>query len=431
MEFLKQSDEVLSVGEFSRRFKMLVKTCVPELWLRGEISNLKTYSSGHTYFTLKDEEGSISAVLFKGYSRAVSFQLREGMKVFLYGEIAVYEVRGCYQMVVKAALPDGTGDLARRFEELKKRLSAEGLFDSERKKPIPRLPGKIAVVTSPIGAAIRDFCKVLKRRGWRGKVYILPAKVQGIGSAAEIAERVKAAQDYVFGDGSGFDLLVVMRGGGSLEDLWSFNEEIVARAVAESRIPTISAVGHEIDFTLADFAADLRAETPSAAAEYISSSFLEFLADVENFAEAANRIVSYRMQSFKDTLESAQERLRLNSPRARVNTLAMRMDEISLRADTALSGRIFYLKAGVHSLEMRLEKVSPARRIELMRQHVENCAKRLDILGVENTLRRGFALVADSRGKVITSSSIAAGEDIIKVRFSDGEISASPNGKMG
>ena len=202
MEFLKQSDEVLSVGEFSRRFKMLVKTCVPELWLRGEISNLKTYSSGHTYFTLKDEEGSISAVLFKGYSRAVSFQLREGMKVFLYGEIAVYEVRGCYQMVVKAALPDGTGDLARRFEELKKRLSAEGLFDSERKKPIPRLPGKIAVVTSPTGAAIRDFCKILKRRGWRGKVYILPAKVQGIGSAAEIAERVKAAQDYVFGDGS-------------------------------------------------------------------------------------------------------------------------------------------------------------------------------------------------------------------------------------
>ena len=184
MEFLKQSDEVLSVGEFSRRFKMLVKTCVPELWLRGEISNLKTYSSGHTYFTLKDEEGSISAVLFKGYSRAVSFQLREGMKVFLYGEIAVYEVRGCYQMVVKAALPDGTGDLARRFEELKKRLSAEGLFDSERKKPIPRLPGKIAVVTSPTGAAIRDFCKILKRRGWRGKVYILPAKVQGIGSAA-------------------------------------------------------------------------------------------------------------------------------------------------------------------------------------------------------------------------------------------------------
>ena len=182
------------MGEFSRRFKMLVKTCVPELWLRGEISNLKTYSSGHTYFTLKDEEGSISAVLFKGYSRAVSFQLREGMKVFLYGEIAVYEVRGCYQMVVKAALPDGTGDLARRFEELKKRLSAEGLFDSERKKPIPRLPGKIAVVTSPTGAAIRDFCKILKRRGWRGKVYILPAKVQGIGSAAEIAERVKA--DY-------------------------------------------------------------------------------------------------------------------------------------------------------------------------------------------------------------------------------------------
>ena len=429
MEFLKQSDEILSVGEFSRRFKMLVKTCVPELWLRGEISNLKTYSSGHTYFTLKDEEGAISAVLFKGYSKAVSFPLREGMKVLLYGEIAVYEVRGSYQMVVKAALPDGTGDLARRFEELKKKLSGEGLFDASRKKQIPRLPKKIAVVTSPTGAAIRDFCRILKRRGWRGAVYILPSRVQGAGSAAEIAERVKAAQNNVYCDGSRFDLLVVMRGGGSLEDLWSFNEEIVARAVADCSLPTISAVGHEIDFTLSDFAADLRAETPSAAAEYVSSSYLEILGNVENLAESINRAAAYRLQYFFDILEGACERLRLNSPRAKVNALMVRVDDLSHRAASAFKGRIFDLKTRKHAFEMRLEKVSLARRIEAMRQHLEACSRQLEILGIESTLRRGFALVSDSCGKSITSSSTAAGADVIKIRFSDGEISATPNGQ--
>ena len=168
MEFLRQSDEILTVGEFSRRFKMLVKTSVPELWLSGEISNLKTYSSGHTYFTLKDADAAVSAVLFKGSARAVSFPLREGMKILAFGEISVYEQRGSYQLVVRAALPDGAGTLSERFNALKKKLSEEGLFDSSRKKPIPALPENIGVITSPTGAAVRDFCRILTRRGWRG-----------------------------------------------------------------------------------------------------------------------------------------------------------------------------------------------------------------------------------------------------------------------
>ena len=266
MEFLRQSDEILSVGEFSRRFKMLVKTHIPELWLKGEISNLKTYSSGHTYFTLKDEEGSISAVLFKGYSRNMTLRLADGMRIFAFGEISIYEARGNYQIVVKAVIPDGAGDLAARFQALKEKLAAEGVFDADRKKQIPLLPRRVAVATSPQGAAIRDFCRILSRRGWKGEVVVIPARVQGVEAADDLCEAVSIAENFNFPDGGTFDLLILMRGGGSLEDLWPFNEEKLARAVSACSIPTISAVGHEIDFTLSDFAADLRAETPSAAA---------------------------------------------------------------------------------------------------------------------------------------------------------------------
>ena len=193
-DFLRQSDEILSVGEFSRRFKMLVKTQVPELWIRGEISNLKTYSSGHIYFTLKDSDASIQAVLFKGYSRMISFPLREGMKILAFGEVSVYEARGNYQLVIKAAMQDGAGELAKRFEQLKQKLSEEGLFDKSRKRQIPVLPQNIAVITSPTGAAIRDFCRILIRRHWRGNIFILPARVQGAESAPEIVKQIHYAQ---------------------------------------------------------------------------------------------------------------------------------------------------------------------------------------------------------------------------------------------
>ena len=225
MEFLRQSDEILSVGEFSRRFKMLIKTHIPELWLKGEISNLKTYSSGHTYFTLKDDEGSISAVLFKGYSRNMTLRLADGMRIFAFGEISIYEARGNYQIVVKAVIPDGAGDLAARFQALKEKLAAEGVFDADRKKQIPLLPRRVAVATSPQGAAIRDFCRILSRRGWKGEIVVIPARVQGAEAAGELCEAVRIAENFTFPDRGGFDLLILMRGGGSLEDLWPFNEE--------------------------------------------------------------------------------------------------------------------------------------------------------------------------------------------------------------
>ena len=422
MEFLKNSEEILGVGEFSRRFKMLVKTAVPELWLRGEVSNLKTYSSGHVYFTLKDEEGAISAVLFKGYSRAVSFPLREGMKILAYGEISVYEARGSYQIVVKAALPDGTGDLARRFEELKKKLSDEGLFDASKKKDIPALPKNIGVVTSPTGAAIRDFCRILLRRGWRGNVFVLPSRVQGAEAAREIVGQLEFAQNHKFESGEGFDLLVVMRGGGSLEDLWPFNEEIVARAVAECSIPVISAVGHEIDFTLSDFAADLRAETPSAAAEYISSAYIEAFNSVRETFGGIARIVDFTMKSLREKLSNAENVLRLNSPKAVVQNYMLKLDEMESRLSAAFSMGLSEKRHGLSPLSERLAKISPENAINLYKGRLGALEKQLELLGIDSALNRGFALATDKAGNFISSAEKVPQNGAFSLRFHDGSV---------
>lgn len=422
MEFLKNSEEILGVGEFSRRFKMLVKTAVPELWLRGEVSNLKTYSSGHIYFTLKDEEGAISAVLFKGHSRAVSFPLREGMKILAYGEISVYEARGSYQIVVKAALPDGTGDLARRFEELKKKLSDEGLFDASRKKDIPALPKNIGVVTSPTGAAIRDFCRILLRRGWRGNVFVLPSRVQGAEAAREIVGRLEFAQNHKFENGESFDLLVVMRGGGSLEDLWPFNEEIVARAVAECAIPVISAVGHEIDFTLSDFAADLRAETPSAAAEYISSAYIEAFNSVRETFGGIARMVDFTMKSLREKLSNAENVLRLNSPKAVVQNYMLKLDEMESRLSAAFSTGLSEKRRGLSPLSERLAKISPENAINLYKGRLSALEKQLELLGIDSALNRGFALATDKAGNFISSAEKVPQNGAFSLRFHDGSV---------
>lgn len=424
MEFLKQSDEILSVGEFSRRFKMLVKTSVPELWLSGEISNLKTYSSGHTYFTLKDEDAAISAVLFKGNARAVSFPLREGMKIFAYGEISVYEQRGNYQLIVRAALPDGAGSLAERFNALKRKLADEGLFDAERKKQIPTLPKNVAVITSPTGAAIRDFCRILTRRGWRGNVWILPSRVQGAEAAREIVSQIEYAQTHAAPDGSPFDLLVLMRGGGSLEDLWPFNEEIVARAVAACPIPTISAVGHEIDFTLSDFAADLRAETPSAAAEHISSAYIEASSALRETFENIAKRAQFRLASLRAELDAKAGVLRANSPTEKIANYALRLDEMSARLDFSAAQRIHALRSELAEARAHFASVAPLPRLAAMSDRLSAMSKQLEILGVENTLKRGFALATDSDGRAVSAATAKVGETL-DVRFSDGSVSAT------
>jgi exodeoxyribonuclease VII large subunit len=264
---------VESVSDFTRRIKAVLESQVRPGWVRGEVSNLRVQASGHVYFSLKDAGAQLSAVMFRGDASRQDVKLRDGIQVLLYGEISVYEARGNYQLIVRAVIEDGVGRLQREFEALKQRLAAAGLFAAENKVALPAMPRTVGFITSPSGAAVQDFVRILIRRGWRGRVVVLPAKVQGEGAAAEMVEMLRLACNPA-ACGVAFDLLVIGRGGGSLEDLWAFNEEALVRAVAACPLPIISAVGHEIDFTLCDFAADVRVETPSAAAELISSGFV-------------------------------------------------------------------------------------------------------------------------------------------------------------
>ena len=245
---------VESVTEFTRRVKAVLEAAVVPCWVRGEISNLRNQASGHAYFSLKDAGAQVSCVLFRGDAARSAAALRDGAQVVLFGETSVYEARGQYQLIVRLVVADGVGRLQREFEALKQRLAAEGLFAPERKREIPAMPACVGFVTSPTGAALQDFLRILTRRGWSGRLVVLPTKVQGEGAAVEMAAMLSLAGRLGI-----FDLLVIGRGGGSLEDLWAFNEETLVRAVAACPIPVISAVGHEIDFTLCDFAADRRA----------------------------------------------------------------------------------------------------------------------------------------------------------------------------
>ena len=250
--------EIESVSGFTRRVKTLLESGLRPGWVRGEVTNVRAQASGHVYFSLKDAGAQLSAVMFRGDAARQTVKLREGTQVVVYGEVSVYEARGQYQLIVRVVIEDGVGKLQREFEALKARLAAEGLFAVETKRAIPAMPACVGFITSPTGAAVQDFMRILMRRGWRGRVVVLPAKVQGEGAAAEMAAMVALAQELGI-----FDVMVIGRGGGSLEDLWAFNEEVLVRAVAACTVPVISAVGHEIDFTLCDFAADRRAEVES------------------------------------------------------------------------------------------------------------------------------------------------------------------------
>jgi len=310
---MTEGSPIETVTEFTRRLKALLKGGLAPGWIRGEVSNLRAQASGHVYFSLKDSGAQLSAVLFRGDALRQTVKLRDGVQVAAYGEVDVYEVRGQYQLIVRAIVEDGVGRLQREFEALKRRLAEEGLFAPERKRPIPVLPATIGFLTSPTGAAVQDFLRILARRGWRGRVVVLPAKVQGEGAAAEMVEMLELAAGLRI-----FDLLVIGRGGGSAEDLWAFNEEPLVRAVAASPVPIISAVGHEIDFTLCDFAADARAETPSAAAELISSHFIACAERASNAGAALGVAADQARKRAAERLDHARSRLRLLTPAAQV-----------------------------------------------------------------------------------------------------------------
>jgi len=385
---------VFTVSELNAQVHQLLEASFPELWVEGEISNCKAYPSGHTYLSLKDDKAQIKAVLFKGSSFGVRFKFTDGLKILARGRVTSYEPRGDLQFIISAAEPREKGALQLALEQLKAKLQAEGLFDEARKKPLPPFPKSVGVVTSGQGAAVRDIIHVLSRR-WPGlDVRVWPVKVQGPGAAAEIADAIRGFNELAPDTG----VLLVGRGGGSIEDLWAFNEEPVARAIAASSIPVISCVGHETDTTIADFVADLRAPTPSAAAEM---AVPEKAAVMDRIAE----LVDAMAQDLRDSLESLGRRLQyaaahpfLKDPRRLWEQRVQRVDDLSMRLPEALR-----------------------RRLETLGLRLGAAAGRLDAISPLAVLARGYA-IATSKGKVLTSPKQVRKGDPVTVRLSEGEI---------
>lgn len=438
--------QVESVASLTRRIKALLESGITPCWVRGEVSNVRHQASGHVYFSLKDAESQISCVMFRGdVSRSgVGDLLRDGAQLIVFGEISVYEPRGNYQLLIRAAIDDGLGRLQQEFERLKQRLAAEGLFEAARKKPLPPMPHTVGFITSPTGAAVQDFIRILKRRAWRGRLVVLPAKVQGTGAAAEMYAQLELAHELSESPtGPHFDLLVIGRGGGSLEDLWAFNEEPLVRAVAASRIPIVSAVGHEIDFTLCDFAADVRAETPSAAAELISSGHLAMVERLRQTLVGLEDAVDAYLRMRRDELEIARGRLAIVSPKARLERALLQLDDVANRLAHAATVGLHQRTSRIADVAGRLAAISPEGRLQRLserfdsvaarfareaglaltakRDRIEALAGRLAQLDPAAVLRRGYTIVRDSEGRpVATRSALSSGQKT-QVQFADGQ----------
>jgi exodeoxyribonuclease VII large subunit len=440
--------KILSVSELTSHVRRLLEQQVGSIWVTGEVTNLRAQSSGHIYFTLKDAGSQLSCVLFRGETVPHRELLQDGQKLLLQGDITVYEARGQYQLIVHAVELQGTGALQIAFEKLKQKLAAEGLFAPERKHPLPHYPQRIGLVTSPTGAAIRDVLHVIRRRNPSLEIILAPCRVQGDGAAREIAAAIKLLNDFNSSHithHTSLDLILVTRGGGSLEDLWAFNEEIVARAIFESALPVVSAVGHEIDFTISDFVADLRAATPSAAAEIITEGVFSSL---EFVGEAAQRIRQLTLQQFErkaDELDHTIARLARVHPRRRLNDWLQRLDDLrgSLLRCTKQGTR--QQRVVLQNLSERLLRVRPAQllkqRRELFEQEklrlneqikhrlrerkdrVETLVSRLRLLGPEQVLARGYSITTDAAtGQVFRDATKVKAGLRLKTRLQKGEV---------
>ena len=408
--------EVLTVSAFTRRVKALLEGGVRPGWVRGQVSNLRAQASGHVYFSLKDAEAQLACVLFRGDATRQTVPLREGAQVLAFGEISVYELRGQYQLIVRAVVDDGVGRLQREFEALKRRLADEGLFDPARKRAVPLMPATIGFITSPTGAAVRDFIRILERRGWRGRLVVLPAKVQGEGAAAEMAGMLRAAEELGI-----FELLVIGRGGGSLEDLWAFNEEVLVRAVAACRVPVVSAVGHEIDVTLCDFAADARAETPSAAAEMISSRFLDGATRAAQGRDALQEGAQRAVEEAQACLDHARSRLRLLTPAAQVERGYLRLDDLANQLEANLRATTAAKRTRLGLARARLARHSPETRVGLESQRLLSLWKRLQAASPSSVLKRGFVILRDEAGRPVARRAGVRSGQRLTAEFGDGE----------
>ncbi|MBD3348485.1 MAG: exodeoxyribonuclease VII large subunit [Candidatus Eisenbacteria bacterium] len=386
-------ERVYSVSEVTSLVKEVLESALPLFWVEGEISNFVHHRSGHMYFSLKDEECRLPAVMFKFRNRGLDFEPEDGMKVVAWGQVRVYEPAGKYQLYVEQMRPAGIGDLAAAFEKLKSRLAAEGLFDPSRKRPVPAFPSTVAVVTSPSGAAVRDVIRVVRARAPWIRLVVAPAAVQGKKAAPEIARAIRLIDQW-----GGADVMIVGRGGGSLEDLWAFNEETVARAIADSKTPVVSAVGHEIDYTIADFVADVRAATPSNAGELVAPDAGELRRGVATSLERIEAALARWVESRRDRLDACMRAYGMRAPARLVERFSERVD--------GLVGR---LGARVRD------------RLEIARGRVDRVRAELRLSDPANILARGFAVVEllPELATVRSVTDVREG-DGVRVRVADG-----------
>ncbi|MCO6058344.1 exodeoxyribonuclease VII large subunit [Pseudomonas sp. MOB-449] len=428
--------EVLTVSQLNQRARHLLEDVFPQVWVEGEISNLARPASGHLYFTLKDAQAQVRCALFRQNAQRVRQALRDGMAVRVRGKVSLFEGRGDYQMIADAVEPAGDGALRLAFEALKEKLAAEGLFAAERKQPLPAHPQRVGIVSSPTGAVIRDIISVFRRRAPQVQLTLIPTAVQGREATAQIVRALSLA------DAQGFDALILARGGGSLEDLWCFNEEAVARAVAACRTPIVSAVGHETDVSISDFVADVRAPTPSAAAELLAPD----ASDLQQRLDSLHRRLVLRLRE-----HLTRERLRLDGlfrrlrhPGERLRQQAQRLDDLDMRLRRAFERQQQIRHERLARLDTRLAAQHPGRTLALLRQKLESLADRLPraardalkdrrqrldalaqtlhVVSPLATLGRGYSILLDERGQAVRSASQTRPGQRLKARLGEGEL---------
>jgi exodeoxyribonuclease VII large subunit len=440
--------KILSVSELTAHVRRLLEQQVGTIWVTGEVTNLRAQSSGHIYLTLKDAGSQLSCVLFRNEPVAHRELLQDGQKLLLQGDVTVYEARGQYQLIVRDVELQGTGALQIAFEKLKQKLAAEGLFASERKRALPRYPQTIGIVTSPTGAAIRDVLHVIRRRNPSLEIILAPCRVQGEGAAREIAAAIRMLNEFASSldpRASALDLILVTRGGGSLEDLWAFNEEIVARAIFESALPVVSAIGHEIDFTISDFVADLRAATPSAAAEIITEGVFSSCEFVGDAANRLRQLTGQQLEGKADELRQIGHRLARMHPRRRLNDWLQRLDDLHGGMLRCARQGVRQQAATFQNFSERLARVRPAQllkqrrelfeqehaRLEEQMKHrlrefqnrAEALESRLRLLSPEQVLARGYSITTDAEsGKVLRDASAIKPGQRLKTRLHKGEV---------
>ena len=398
--------KIYTVSELTRDIRSVLEGTFNDTWVEGEISNLTVSSAGHAYFSLKDEQGLLNCVLFKGSGQRVKFDIESGMSVLCSGKISVYDKRGQYQLYVNSMEPRGQGGLQLAFEQLKLKLKKEGLFDEDKKKPLPFLPARIGVVTSPTGAAVRDIVRVVRRRYAGMEITIRPVKVQGDGAAEEIADAIRELNEFNVEvaanseDEHPIDVMIIGRGGGSLEDLWAFNEEVVARAIFSSEIPVVSAVGHEIDYTISDFVADLRAATPSAAAELVMPRREDLDASLADERERMHLAVKRKMENLGQELDELKSSYVLRAPMNVFLRLEQQVDDLEKAATTCIR----------HKREIAVRELGTA-------------AGKLQALSPLSVLERGYSITFKG-GKVVKGSEDLEKGDQLFTRLSKGQVTS-------